>query len=71
MKRLGFKFNFTDLQASIGLAQIKKLKKIIAYRKQLRKIYDKSLQILFKKGVLFFQNKKKIFLDLSIFIQFL
>ena len=61
VKRLGFKFNFTDLQASIGLAQIKKLKKIIAYRKQLRKIYDKSLQILFKKGVLFFQNKKKDF----------
>ena len=52
VKYLGFKFNFTDLQAALGLAQLKKLKKIINKRKKLRKIYDKFLSPLFKKEIL-------------------
>lgn len=52
VKYLGYKFNFTDLQASIGLAQLKKIKKIIKFRKSIRKIYDKSLSDLFKKNTL-------------------
>ena len=49
---LGFKFNFTDLQAAIGLAQLKKLNRIINKRKQIRKQYDYSLTPLFKKNIL-------------------
>ena len=49
---LGFKFNFTDLQAAMGLAQLKKLNRIINKRKQIRKQYDYSLTPLFKKNIL-------------------
>ena len=48
----GFKYNFTDLQASIGLEQLKKIKKIQNYRKKLRKLYDKELEPLFQKKFL-------------------
>ena len=46
----GFKYNFTDLQASIGLEQLKKIKKIQNYRKKLRKLYDKEFEPLFQKN---------------------
>lgn len=52
VRYLGFKFNFTDLQAALGLAQLKKLKRIINRRKQLRREYDYSLSPLFKKNIL-------------------
>lgn len=52
VKYLGFKFNFSDLQAALGLAQLKKLKKIINKRKKLRKTYDEFLSPLFKKEIL-------------------
>ena len=62
VKYLGFKFNFSDLQAALGLAQLKKLKKIINKRKKLRKTYDEFLSPLFKKEI-FIKNKiqKKIY----------
>lgn len=50
--KYGFKYNFTDLQASIGLEQLKKIKKIQNYRKKLRKLYDKELEPLFQKKFL-------------------
>ena len=45
----GYKFNFTDLQASMGIEQLKKLDKIITYRKKIRSLYDKKLNNLVQK----------------------
>ena len=50
LKYPGYKFNFTDLQASIGIEQLKKIKKIILYRKKIRKIYNKNLSHLVDKN---------------------
>ena len=65
VKYLGFKFNFSDLQAALGLAQLKKLKKIINKQKKLRKTYDEFLSPLFKKEI-FIKNKiqKNIFIGI-------
>ena len=61
VKNIGFKFNFTDLQAAIGLEQLKKLPKIIKYRKILRKEYCKLLQSLEKTGkIKLFRNVKNV-----------
>ena len=58
---LGFKFNFTDLQASIGIEQLKKIQSILKYRKILRKYYFQYLKNLEKKGCIkVFRNKKNI-----------
>ncbi len=40
---LGFNFRMTDLQAGVGLAQLKKLPKIIKRRKKIEKLYRKYL----------------------------
>ena len=59
VKNIGFKFNFTDLQAAIGLEQLKKLPKIIKYRKILRREYCKLLENLEKNGkIKLFRNSK-------------
>ncbi len=42
----GYKFNFTDIQAAIGIEQLKKIEKIIKFRKKIRKLYNKNLKIL-------------------------
>ena len=61
VKNIGFKFNFTDLQAAIGLEQLKKLPKIIKYRKILRKEYCKLLHSLEKTGkIKLFRNLKNV-----------
>ena len=72
VKFLGFKFNFTDIQAALGLAQLKKLKNIISHRKKIRKIYDHSLSTLFKNKILFkYQVKKNIYSSEYIYTIFL
>ena len=48
LKYPGYKFNFTDLQASIGIEQLKKLDKIISKRKKIRKKYNLYLDPLVK-----------------------
>jgi len=58
----GFKFNFTDMQAALGLEQLKKLNKIQKYRRKLRLLYNKQFQNLINKNILKIQNlsyKKK------------
>ena len=55
----GFKYNFTDLQAAIGICQIKKLKKIIAKRKKVKNFYKKKLNILIKKNLIKFLETNK------------
>lgn len=40
---LGFKYNFTDIQASLGLPQLKKLDGFIARRRQHAEIYQRHL----------------------------
>ena len=46
----GFKYNFSDISASIGLVQLKKLKSFLNYRSKLRSIYNKELHVLEKKN---------------------
>lgn len=55
----GFKYNFTDIQSAIGLEQIKKLNKIIKYRKYLKKIYQSNLKELIKKKIIKLQESEK------------
>jgi perosamine synthetase len=43
---LGYNYKMTDLQASIGVKQMEKLKFILKKRKQLAKIYDQELKDL-------------------------
>jgi dTDP-4-amino-4,6-dideoxygalactose transaminase len=50
LKYPGYKFNFTDLQASLGIEQLKKLDKIISKRKKIRKKYNIYLNSLVKKN---------------------
>lgn len=40
---IGFNFCFTDLQAAVGLAQLRKLDKIIRRKAQIREFYMKEL----------------------------
>ena len=42
----GFKYNMTDLQASLGLHQLKRLEKNLLRRQQIWKMYDESLRDL-------------------------
>jgi dTDP-4-amino-4,6-dideoxygalactose transaminase len=55
----GFKFNFTDLQASIGIEQIKKLKKIQSYRNKLRLLYNRELKELTNKDIISIKEPEK------------
>lgn len=55
----GFKYNFSDINASLGLIQLKKLKSFINYRSKLRLIYDKNLKILEKKNFISLYKKQK------------
>ena len=43
MVMLGFKYNLTDLQAAIGICQLKKLERFQKTREKYAKIYDKCL----------------------------
>ncbi len=42
-KKLGFNYRMTDIQASIGLVQLRKLKSIIKERKQIANFFQKNL----------------------------
>jgi len=55
----GFKFNFTDLQASIGIEQLKKLKKIQNYRGRLRLAYNSELKELISKDIINIRQPEK------------
>lgn len=46
---LGWNFKFSDLQAAVGIAQMKKLKKRIEWKKEMFRIYKKELKDV--KGV--------------------
>jgi len=52
----GFKYNFTDIQAALGISQLKKLDKLISYRLKLRKIYYKYLNDLKSNKIIQFQE---------------
>ena len=57
----GFKYNFTDLQAALGIQQIKKIEKIIKYRKELRQKYYFHLKDLHSKDIISFLKIPKNF----------
>lgn len=42
---LGFNYRMTEIQASLGLSQLKRIKKIIRKRNQIARYYDKHLNI--------------------------
>ena len=52
----GFKYNFTDIQAALGMSQLKKLDKLISYRSKLRKVYHKYLNDLKSNKIIQFQE---------------
>ena len=45
-REIGFNFSFTEMQAAIGIAQMKKLSKIIYKKKQINDLYVKTFLIL-------------------------
>lgn len=45
-QQLGFNYRLTDLQAALGLSQLKRLDQIVAERNRLREIYDEMLNDL-------------------------
>ncbi len=65
----GFKFNFTDLQAALGIAQLKKYNKITNKRQKIRKIYDKEFQdISDRKLIKLVKVRKKLVLSEYIYV---
>ena len=65
----GFKFNFTDLQAALGIAQLKKYNKIIRERQKIRKIYDKEFKdISVRKLIRLVKTDKKFTLSEYIYV---
>ena len=42
---LGYNYRMSDVQAGLGLSQLKKIKRFIAIRQNIRKIYDQKLKI--------------------------
>ena len=65
----GFKFNFTDLQAALGIAQLKKYNKIIRERQKIRKIYDKEFKdISVRKLIRLVKTDKKLTLSEYIYV---
>ena len=48
----GYKYNLSDINASIALSQFKKLEKIINYREKLRKIYNHQFKFLFEENII-------------------
>jgi len=40
----GFKYNFTDIQASLGLAQLKKIDRMLDYRKEIYQKYNSAFK---------------------------
>lgn len=55
VKEPGFKFNYNDVLASMAIPQIKKIDKIISYRKKLCNVYKQNLKELI--------NNKKIYIQ--------
>lgn len=53
-KNIGFNFMFTELQAAIGITQLKKLNSIIKKRNQIFNLYKKSLK---QNTIKFFKKK--------------
>lgn len=43
---IGYNFSFTEMQAAVGVAQMKKLSKIIARKKAIHEMYSKELNVI-------------------------
>ena len=59
MLDLGYNYRLTDIQASLGISQIKKLDKFVKFRQKVAKIYDKSFfeEKIFAKQLITKNNK--------------
>ena len=64
MHDLGMNYRITDFQCALGLSQLKKLKKILKYRKKIAKLYDKEFA---KNNNIFLPQKNFRNLSLIIF----
>ena len=56
LKNPGYKFNFTDIQASIGISQIRKLDKIIKRRIEIRNKYNRYFKNLVQSNLISLYN---------------
>ena len=59
LKEPGFKYNFTDLQSSLVINQVKRIDKIIKTREVLRNSYMNNLSPLLKKKLISVQKIQK------------
>ena len=57
--RLGFNYRMSDINAAIGIAQMKRIDEILLKRKHVKKMYDRMLEEPFKSGVLIRQKDLK------------
>ena len=44
MRELGYHYRITDIQCALGISQLEKLKKILSYKKEVFKRYDKAFK---------------------------
>ena len=56
MRELGYHYRMTDIQAALGISQLKKLTKIINKRRKIFKVYDLAFQ---NTSIKFFQFNKR------------
>ena len=62
---LGYNYRMNDVQAGLGLSQLKKIKKFIAVRQNIRKIYDQRLKI---KEISIPKSNKNIFSTYHLYV---
>ncbi|MBI5404105.1 MAG: DegT/DnrJ/EryC1/StrS aminotransferase family protein [Ignavibacteriae bacterium] len=55
-ERLGYNYRMSDINASLGIAQMSRINELISKRRNVKKIYDNYFEQLFLKKVLFPQK---------------
>lgn len=62
---LGYNYRMSDVQAGLGLSQLKKIKRFISLRQNIRKIYDQKLKI---EDVLIPKSNKNIYSTYHLYV---
>ena len=58
MQELGYHYRLTDIQASLGISQLKNIDKFINKRRLLAENYDKKLSKINNISILNYNNRK-------------